>query len=104
MWQMSSRYHVRPSTLVDLEDAHTAWCLDEAVFAYGMGVEAAMKQAESAAPTQETRNGARYAKLRQLLTYDRNAARNAPAATSVARYADPANLFGSPRVKKAAKA
>jgi hypothetical protein len=101
LWQMSSRYHVRPSTLVDLEDAHTAWCLDEAVFAYGMGVEAAMKQAESAAPTQETRNGARYAKLRQLLTYDRNAPVTvAPAA----RYADPANLFGSPRVKKAAKA
>ena len=101
MWQMSSRYHVRPSALVDIEDAYTAWCLDEAVFAYGMGVEAAMKQAESAAPTAETRNGARYAKLRQLLTYDRNAP---VTVVPAARYADPANLFGSPRVKKAAKA
>lgn len=105
---MSGRYNSRPSQLLNVKDAYIAWCLDEAVFTYGYGVEALLKQAEAAAPTDQHRPQVRAAKLHQLLSYDPAASvkptddGDTPVPAPKGRFADPALLVGSGRVKRRA--
>lgn len=41
---MAKRYHSRPSELLAIDDAYSAYCLDEAVFTFCAGVEAKIEE------------------------------------------------------------
>jgi hypothetical protein len=83
---------------VSIDDDYWAWCLDEAVFMYGKGVENLLNQAENGAPTQDTKAGARMMKLEQLLDF--NPFR--PVEVQKQRFADPARVRRKP-IKKVVK-
>lgn len=93
---MSSKFHNPPSKLLGIDDVYWSWCIDEAVFMYGMGVEDQLNAAESAAPTQETKAGARMMKLKQLLEFDPFK----PVDPAKPKFADPARIARPNRVKK----
>lgn len=47
MWlldKMAQRYRTRPSELLALEDPYVAWCFDEAVMTFVVGVEAKLEE------------------------------------------------------------
>ena len=45
MWVLSTKWNVRPSDLVGIDDAYRAWCFDEACAEFGSSVEEEMEKA-----------------------------------------------------------
>lgn len=44
---MASRYNTRPSQLLSIDDPWSAWCFDDAVYAWGVYVESELEKASS---------------------------------------------------------
>ena len=49
---MAKEYSSRPSQLLGIEDPYSAWCLDDAVYAWGTHVEAELKRATTGAKNE----------------------------------------------------
>lgn len=52
---MAEQYSSRPSQLLGISDPYTAWCLDDAVYAWGMHVEAELEKASSEGSDEKQR-------------------------------------------------
>lgn len=84
LWLSSTRFQVRPSTLLDVQDPYQAFCLDQAVRFFGSALEAELEEASSKEKTAEKATRARQAILDRVLF---------PGETPKKRYADPAAKF-----------
>jgi hypothetical protein len=118
---MSRRLRQRPSVLLGVSDVHTAYCLDEVVYAFGVYVEGELDEASAKAKTAKAKTAARKRTIDLLLTEDKTiqegvgayehdptdpispevAAKMPPAVKFTGRkFRDPADAFKNAKVKK----
>jgi hypothetical protein len=88
---MSERYKTRPSQLLGIEDEYWAWCADEAVWLYGVGVENEMSAAAKDSKTADAKHQMRSMVLQRHLARGDHKAMAERAEQSGFR--DPANMF-----------
>ena len=67
---MSKQYQTRPSSLLGLqsESDYLAYCLDEAVFHFGMAIESALNEAEQGNKTADQVQAARERIIKHYLS------------------------------------
>jgi hypothetical protein len=68
MWNvfvLSQEVKARPSELLAIEDAYSAWCMDECVLTWGLFVNSELDKIKDKRP--KALEGKRKLKLRQLL-------------------------------------
>lgn len=105
---MSRQHRSRPSALAGVSDPYAAYCLDEAVYIFGVYAENQLNEAEKGAKTDKQRANKRMMRLQTLLqepeerpmTTKKNEAQEPnkkadlpPAKKAPTRFRDPAEIF-----------
>lgn len=98
VWRMSKVYRVRPAELLGIvgsprhDAAFRAWCVDRAVFHFGMTVESAMDEAENTVRSNKKYTDKDVSSARQnvLDTYIPPPPKDPNAPIPKGKYADPA--------------
>lgn len=86
LYSNAKQWKVRPSQLLDIEDAYVAYCLDEAIGYFGSQLEFELDKASSGKESK----GERSAKMKRQSVLDRVLG---PPKKETARFADPAALM-----------
>lgn len=64
---MSKEWTQRPSSLLAIEDAYYAWCIDEVVYLFGNHCEGEMNDAENRTKRSDAKGPARVRALQNIL-------------------------------------
>ena len=66
-WKLAKAYLTRPSEIYDVRDPVTAYCFDRAVFMFGSGLDAELKNAAKGAKSDAQANSRRQRVLAKWL-------------------------------------
>lgn len=66
-WRLAKAYSTRPSSLYAIKDEVTAWSFDRAVFLFGSGLDADLKNAAKDAKSDSQANSRRQAVIAKWL-------------------------------------
>jgi hypothetical protein len=64
---MSRKFHCRPSQLLSIDDPYSAWCLDEAVYQFGVHVDSELERVGSDVKDDKQRQAMRVNYLQGIL-------------------------------------
>lgn len=63
---MAEQFSSRPSHLLGISDAYTAWCLDDAVYAWGAHVESELQKASDEGQDEKQRKNKMKLAMKRL--------------------------------------
>lgn len=92
---MSRQYRVRPAALAGVSDPYAAYCLDEAVYAFGTYVEAELNESAKGAKNEKAAQRKRMMRIQSLLRDDEGpeASGKAPVQPAPTKFRDPASVL-----------